>query len=263
MTATLRLVRPDNDFASALETEGFSAFHGENVVLSDVAVRIPRGGVTAIVGPSGAGKSTLLRAFNRMNADVAGYSESGALRLAGDDLSGLPDTELRARVGMVFQQPCVFPTTIFRNVVFGLQHKRLPKAELRERAGQALRRVGLWDEVRSRLDRSADELSLGQKQRLCIARALAVEPDVLLMDEPTASIDPRSVKVVEALIRELAGEYTVVIVTHDIRQARRVSDTLAFLCEGELVECGPTAELFARARDERTRGYLTEAVCDC
>jgi phosphate transport system ATP-binding protein len=198
-----------------------------------------------------------------MNADVAEYRDEGELCLYDESVSTLPLTDIRRRIGMVFQQPCVFPTSIEKNALFGLKAKRLSRAERAERVETSLRDVGLWSEVRTRLDAPATQLSLGQQQRLCIARALAVDPEVLLMDEPTASIDPLSVRVIESLIAELRGRYTIVVVTHDIRQARRISDHVAFLCEGELVESGACGAMFGQARDARTRTYLTESICDC
>jgi len=261
----LTLVRPQTETTPriVLSTQAFSAWHGDMKVLSDISLSVAEGQVTTLVGPSGAGKSTLLRAFNRMNVDVAGYREEGVINFAGAPFSDFVDTDVRARIGMVFQQPCVFPTSIAKNVLFGVKAKRLSKADAATCIERCLRDVGLWSEVRTRLDAPATQLSLGQQQRLCIARALAVEPDILLMDEPTASIDPVSVRVIEDLIRKLSGCYTLIVVTHDIRQARRISDQVAFLCEGELVEAGGCDAMFGAPRDQRTQTYLTEAICDC
>ena len=246
--------------------DGVTVTYGSVLALSDVSLRIPRGGVTALIGPSGCGKSTLLRTFNRMNDLVAGARLTGTVLFDGSDIHA-PDAnliDLRRRVGMVFQKPNAFPKSVYENVVYGpiLHGTRHGLDDLVE---ESLARAGLWDEVKDDLGRSAAELSGGQQQRLVIARCLAVGPEVILMDEPTASLDPVATSAIEDLIVELSGDYTIVLVTHDLGQAARVSDRTAFFVahqhddegrHGELVEYGPTAEVFAHPADPRTAEYL-------
>jgi len=221
---------------------------------------ILRGAVTAIIGPSGCGKSTLLRAVNRMNDLIPGCRTEGELLFDGENIyaPGIDVVALRRRIGMVFQKPNPFPKSIFDNVAYGPRlHGRLGRRELQERVEQSLRRAALWEEVRDRLHTNALGLSGGQQQRLCIARALAVEPEMLLMDEPTSALDPRATARIEDLIAELRGTYTILIVTHNMQQASRVSDYTAFLYEGDLIEYGATRELFTRPREKQTEDYLT------
>jgi phosphate transport system ATP-binding protein len=239
---------------------GFSvSYHGKPAVL-DVHLGIPAGRVTAIIGPSGCGKSTFLRAINRMNDLVPGCGHEGLLALDGQDLYA-PQVDvvaLRRRVGMVFQKPNPFPKSVFDNVAYG--PRICGSRTRRELAGvveASLSRAALWDEVKDRLHESALRLSGGQQQRLCIARALAVDPEVLLMDEPASALDPRSTARIEELIAELRGQYTIIIVTHNMQQAARVSDMTAFFYEGELVEFGPTRELFTKPRERQTEEYIT------
>jgi phosphate transport system ATP-binding protein len=225
------------------------------------AVTLPvlQGEVLALIGPSGCGKTTLLRSLNRLVELTPGARREGRILLDGDDIDRLEMTRLRRRISMVFQQPNPFPMSIFDNVAYALreQSRRKPaKRDLAPRVEVALRRAGLWDEVQHDLSKPALRLSGGQQQRLCIARALAVEPDVLLMDEPCSALDPISTQVIEDLIGELRQDLAIVIVTHNLQQARRVADDVAFMYLGDLVEYGPAAEVFERPRAERTREYV-------
>jgi phosphate transport system ATP-binding protein len=246
--------------APRLETQAFSLFYGAQQALKRVTLQVPSHSVTAIIGPSGCGKSTLLRSFNRMNDLIPGVRTEGGIRVSGRDVlaSGTDVVELRRRVGMVFQRPNPFPKSIFDNVAFGLRMLGLAdRAEVEARVEDSLRRAALWDEVRDRLQRSALTLSGGQQQRLCIARCLAVEPEVILMDEPASALDPTATARIEELVQDLKSRYTLVIVTHNMQQAARVSDRTAFMLAGELVEVGPTAELFTRPQRQVTEDYIT------
>ena len=243
-----------------VEAREFSVFYGDNEAVKKVSLSIPAGQVTAIIGPSGCGKSTLLRAVNRMNDLIPGCRTGGALLLEGQDLYAprLDVVLLRKRVGMVFQRPNPFPKSIFDNVAYGPRiHGIRGRRDLSEIVERSLSRAGLWEEVSGRLSANALALSGGQQQRLCIARALAVDPEILLMDEPASALDPRSTARVEDLIGELRGEYTIIIVTHNMQQAARVSDLTAFLYEGNLIEFGTTEQLFTRPRERETEDYIT------
>lgn len=241
-------------------TERFSVFYRTNPAVKEVTLAIPAGRVTAIIGPSGCGKSTFLRAINRMNDLVLGCHTTGQLRFDGQDIYSrdVDVVTLRRRVGMVFQKPNPFPKTVFDNVAYGPRlHRRLNPGELAGIVEQSLRDAALWDEVQDRLQQNALGLSGGQQQRLCIARALAVNPDILLMDEPTSALDPRATLSIENLIAELRGRYTIIIVTHNMQQAARVSDFTAFLYEGALIEFGVTREIFTKPREKQTEDYIT------
>lgn len=244
----------------AIRADGFDSWYGNFQALKGISVEIPKQRVTAFIGPSGCGKSTFLRWMNRMNDGIASARASGALTLDGDNLlaSGLDVVELRRRVGMVFQKPNPFPKSIYDNVAFGPRlHRKFRRHDLDELVESALRAAALWEEVKDRLQASALSLSGGQQQRLCIARAIAVGPEVLLMDEPCSALDPRSTASIEQLIRELESEYTIVIVTHNMQQAARVSDRTAFFFEGALVECGKTDSMFTNPRNKRTEDYVS------
>ncbi len=245
--------------AKGMSVRNLDLYYGEHQALKDVSLSMPAGQVTALIGPSGCGKSTLLRCLNRMNDRVEGCRVTGEVRLGNEDVYADMDVyELRRRVGMVFQRPNPFPLSIYDNVAYGPRHHGRPsKAELDELVESTLTGVGLWDEVKDKLDHSGLSLSGGQAQRLCIARALAVNPDVLLMDEPTSALDPLSTGLVEELAVKVAAEHTVIIVTHNMQQATRISTTCAFFYLGELVEAAPTPELFATPKDKRTEDYLT------
>jgi phosphate transport system ATP-binding protein len=246
--------------AGQLEATAFSVFYRQNQAVREVTLRIPPGRVTAIIGPSGCGKSTLLRAVNRMNDLVPGSRVEGRLLFDGEDIHG-PEVDvvtLRRRIGMVFQKPNPFPKTIFDNVAYGPRlHNPQARRDLPALVEHSLRGAALWDEVKDRLDQNALGLSGGQQQRLCIARALAVGPEILLMDEPTSALDPRATLRIEDLIAELRGRYTILIVTHNMQQAARVSDYTAFLYEGVLIEFGPTNELFTKPKMKQTEDYIT------
>jgi phosphate transport system ATP-binding protein len=243
-----------------IEAEGFSVFYRAHEAVRQVGIRIARGLVTAIIGPSGCGKSTFLRAINRMNDLIPGCRVAGALRFDGEDVYGdkVDASELRRRIGMVFQKPNPFPKSIYDNVAYGPRlHDRLAKGDLDDIVESSLRDAALWDEVKDRLDKNALGLSGGQAQRLCLARALAVKPEVLLMDEPTSALDPKATARIEELALQLKGRYTIAIVTHNMQQAARISDMTAFFYEGELVEFADTKTLFTRPSQARTEDYIT------
>jgi phosphate transport system ATP-binding protein len=243
-----------------METRKLSIRYGDKVAINAISIAIAEHRVTALIGPSGCGKSTFLRSLNRMNELIPGAGADGEVLLDGKDIrhSHLDVVDLRRRVGMVFQRSNPFPKTIFENVAFGLRVAGLKDhAQLSDRVEKSLRNAALWDEVKDRLDESALGLSGGQQQRLCIARALAIEPEVILMDEPASALDPIATAKVEELIHELRERYTIVIVTHNMQQAARVSDVTAFFYMGELVECGPTDKIFTNPRERRTEDYVT------
>jgi phosphate transport system ATP-binding protein len=243
-----------------METRGLTIRYGAKPAVRNVSLALPERQVTALIGPSGCGKSTFLRALNRMNELIPGASFEGEILLDGRSIyeSHLDAVELRRRVGMVFQKSNPFPKSIFENVAYGLRVGGLRNArELAERVERSLRGAALWDEVKDRLHESALGLSGGQQQRVCIARALAVEPEVVLMDEPASALDPIATAKIEDLIHELKARYTIVIVTHNMQQAARVSDETAFFYMGELVEAGPTERIFTNPREQRTEDYVT------
>jgi len=246
-----------------LKVQDFSVFYGDFQALRDVTIDIPIHQITSIIGPSGCGKSTFLRAFNRMNDLIPNTSNQGQIFLDDQDLFGIDVVELRKRVGMVFQRPNPFPKTIFDNVAYGPRsHGLRDGAQLAEIVERSLRDAALWDEVKDDLDKSGLALSGGQQQRLCIARALAVEPEVILMDEPASALDPIATLRIEELIQTLKKNYTIVIVTHNMQQAARASDYTMFFNMAEdragyLVEYGPTAEIFTNPREKLTEDYIT------
>jgi phosphate transport system ATP-binding protein len=234
----------------------YDKFHA----LKDIDLEIPEKRVTALIGPSGCGKSTLLRIFNRIYALYPKLVASGQVLLDGEDILSpkYPMNRLRSKVGMVFQKPVPFPMTIFENVAYAIRHhEKLSKAEMQVRVEQALRQAALWDEVKDKLGQSALGLSGGQQQRLCIARAVALRPDVLLLDEPTSALDPISTSRIEQLVEELKVDYTIAIVTHNMQQAARVSDFTAFMYLGDLVEHGPTETIFSNPSKRQTEDYIT------
>jgi len=243
-----------------VEVENFRLFYGAKQALFDIHMSIPRGLTTAFIGPSGCGKSTLLRCFNRMNDLIDSVRVEGQIRIDRQDVLGQATDviQLRRKVGMVFQKSNPFPKSIYENVIYGLrlggENRRQVLDEVVEKS---LRRAALWDEVKDRLHDSALGLSGGQMQRLCIARAIAVKPEIILMDEPCSALDPRATTRIEDLIGELEGEFTIVIVTHNMQQAARVSDYTAFLFEGKVVEFGLTNEMFTRPREKQTEDYIT------
>ena len=234
-------------------------YYGDFHALKNISLDIPENQITAFIGPSGCGKSTLLKSLNRMNDLVEGCKITGSFLLDGEDIYGNMDVnELRKRVGMVFQKPNPFPMSIYDNVAYGPRtHGIRNKVRLDDIVEQSLRSAAIWDEVKDRLKKNALGLSGGQQQRLCIARALAVEPQVLLMDEPTSALDPISTSKIEDLAISLKERYTIVIVTHNMQQAARISDRTAFFLLGELVEYGDTEQIFAQPHDKRTEDYIT------
>jgi phosphate transport system ATP-binding protein len=244
-----------------LEIEEFNLWYGQKQALHDITMRIPRGKVTALVGPSGCGKSTLLRSVNRLNDLLDIVRIEGDMRLSGDTMiysRSVDVIELRKRMGMVFQKPNPFPMSVFENVVYPLRiDGERNKRVLEEVCEKALRGAALWDEVKDRLKESGLGLSGGQQQRLCIARAIAADPEVLLMDEPCSALDPIATGKVEDLIHELKGEYSVLIVTHNMQQAARTSDYTAFMYLGRLVEYGPTVDIFEKPNLKETEDYIT------
>jgi phosphate transport system ATP-binding protein len=244
-----------------METRGLVIRYGRKSAVKGVSLRIPERQVMALIGPSGCGKSTFLRALNRMNELIPGASHEGEILLDGRNVYDrhLDAVELRRRVGMVFQKSNPFPKSIFENVAYGLRvgGGRQDPALVAERVERSLRGAALWDEAKDRLHESALGLSGGQQQRLCIARALAVEPEVLLMDEPASALDPIATAKIEDLVHELKARYTIVIVTHNMQQAARVSDQTAFFYMGDLVEVGPTEKIFTNPAEQRTEDYVT------
>ena len=241
------------------EISGLDLYYDKFKALKNVELNIPAGKITAFIGPSGCGKSTLLKTLNRMNDLVEGCRIDGSIRLDGEDIYGNMDVNLlRKKVGMVFQKPNPFPMSIYDNIAYGPRtHGVRSKAKLDEIVERSLQGAAIWDELKDRLKKSALGLSGGQQQRLCIARALAVEPDVLLMDEPTSALDPISTSRIEDLALELKEKYTIVIVTHNMQQATRISDKTAFFLLGEMVEFDDTEKLFSTPKDKRTEDYIT------
>lgn len=248
-----------------IRTEGINLYYENFQALRNITLDMPERAITAIIGPSGCGKSSLIRLFNRMNDLISGTKVEGSVEIDGIAIyeRSIDVVELRKRVGMVFQKPNPFPMSIFENVAFGpRRHGKKNRGELEHIVERSLRQAALWDEVKGKMDQSGLALSGGQQQRLCIARVLAVEPDVILMDEPCSALDPVATLKIEDLMRSLADDYTIVIVTHNMQQAARVSDTAAFLMmeedrSGVLVEYGPTSQLFTNPKDKRTEDYIT------
>ncbi|MBS1380974.1 MAG: phosphate ABC transporter ATP-binding protein [Oscillospiraceae bacterium] len=243
-----------------ITTTNFDLYYGSFQALKSINIEIPEKEITALIGPSGCGKSTFLKTLNRMNDLVPGVKISGEIKFHGEDIFAkeMNVNILRKRIGMVFQKPNPFPMSIYDNIAYGPRlHGSPKKTELDEIVERSLRGAALWDEVKDRLKKSALGLSGGQQQRLCIARALSVEPEVLLMDEPTSALDPGSTIRIENLMAELRKNYTVVIVTHNMQQAVRISDKTAFFLIGEMVEFGETEQVFARPVDRRTEDYIT------
>ncbi len=244
-----------------IQARDVSVFYGDNRAIDHVSIDVAPDNVVAFIGPSGCGKSTFLRTLNRMNDTVASARVEGQILLDGEDIyaADMDVVQLRARVGMVFQKPNPFPKSIYENVAYGPRIHGLAaaRADLDEMVERSLRRAGLWDEVKDRLTDSGTALSGGQQQRLCIARAIAVDPEVILMDEPCSALDPIATAKIEELIHELKGRYAIVIVTHNMQQAARVSQQTAFFHLGQLVEFAATSDIFTNPREERTRDYIT------
>lgn len=243
-----------------INIKNLNVWYGDFHALKDISLTIPNGRVTAFIGPSGCGKSTLLRVLNRMYALYPGQRAEGEVMLDGENIlsNTLDDCTLRSRVGMVFQRPTPFPMSIFDNVAYGIRlREKLSASELEDRVVWAIKKAALWDDVKDKLQQPGTSLSGGQQQRLCIARGIAVRPEVLLLDEPCSALDPISTARIESLIEELKKDYTVVIVTHSMQQAARVSDYTAFLYLGELIESGRTEDIFTRPKEKATEDYIT------
>ncbi|MCH7818972.1 MAG: phosphate ABC transporter ATP-binding protein [Candidatus Marinimicrobia bacterium] len=241
-------------------TDDLNFYYGEKQALFNISIELPAKEVTALIGPSGCGKSTFLRVLNRMNDIIDGTRSTGVVTIDGEDITGkdIDLVALRKRVGMVFQKSNPFPKSIFENIAYGPKiHGMTDKEELSALVEKSLTQAALWDEVKDRLGDKALNLSGGQQQRLCIARALAVEPEILLMDEPASALDPKATTRIENLIGELKGEYTIIIVTHNMQQAARVSDNTAFFYEGRLIEFGLTKGIFTKPANKRTEDYVT------
>ena len=243
-----------------MTVQGLDLWYGDHQALHDISMNIPEKSITALIGPSGCGKSTFLKTLNRMNDLIPGVKITGDVRYREQDIfaPGTDVNELRREIGMVFQKPNPFPMSIYDNIAYGPRtHGIKNRAKLDEIVEKSLRGAAIWDEVKDRLKENALGLSGGQQQRLCIARALAVEPEVLLMDEPTSALDPISTSKIEELAMQLKEQYTIVIVTHNMQQAVRISDRTAFFLLGELVECDDTQQLFSQPQDKRTEDYIT------
>ena len=243
-----------------MTVQGLDLWYGDHQALHDISLNIPEKSITALIGPSGCGKSTFLKTLNRMNDLIPGVKITGDVRYRDQDIfaPGTDVNELRREIGMVFQKPNPFPMSIYDNIAYGPRtHGIKNRARLDEIVEKSLRGAAIWDEVKDRLKKNALGLSGGQQQRLCIARALAVEPEVLLMDEPTSALDPISTSKIEELAMQLKEQYTIVIVTHNMQQAVRISDRTAFFLLGELVEVGPTNQIFSTPQDKRTEDYIS------
>ena len=243
-----------------ITTNDLCLWYGKTQALRDINISVPEGSITALIGPSGCGKSTFLKTLNRMNDLVPDVRITGSVKYRGKDIfaPGTDVNELRRQIGMVFQKPNPFPMSIYDNIAYGPRtHGIRSKAKLDEIVETSLKNAAIWDEVKDRLKKSALGLSGGQQQRLCIARALAVDPDVLLMDEPTSALDPISTTRIEELAMELKSKYTITIVTHNMQQALRISNKTAFFLLGELVECDDTEKIFSKPQDKRTEDYIT------
>ncbi len=243
-----------------ITTNDLCLWYGKTQALRDINISVQEGSITALIGPSGCGKSTFLKTLNRMNDLVPDVRITGSVKYRGKDIfaPGTDVNELRRQIGMVFQKPNPFPMSIYDNIAYGPRtHGIRSKAKLDEIVETSLKNAAIWDEVKDRLKKSALGLSGGQQQRLCIARALAVDPDVLLMDEPTSALDPISTTRIEELAMELKSKYTIIIVTHNMQQALRISNKTAFFLLGELVECDDTEKIFSKPQDKRTEDYIT------
>lgn len=246
--------------------ESLQVWIKENHILNDITLNIPKNKITCIIGPSGSGKSSLIRSVNRINDDIDGIITQGNINFNGNSIleKNTDVASLRTQIGMVFQKPCIFPKSIKENVLFGIQHlKKLNKLEKLQIVEDNLKKASLWKEVSHRLNDKAISLSIGQQQRLCIARTLAVKPEVILLDEPTSSLDPLSTRAIEEMMVNLKQSYTIVFVTHNIQQAKRIADNLIFICDGKVIEQGNASELFSCAKNPETRAYLKDEYCAC
>ncbi len=261
----LQQVTTEQSHTPCIKMQQFNAWYNQIQVLKNINLQFNLHQINCIIGPSGSGKSTLIRSINRINDDTASFKHKGEILMKGINILAEQDvTVIRKQFGMVFQKPCVFPNSIRENVLFGLQFNhslsRLQRQAIME---DKLKAVGLWNEVQQRLDSSATELSLGQQQRLCIARTLVVDPQVLLLDEPTSSLDPVSNRAIEDLMLQLKDRYTIIFVTHNILQAKRIADRLIFMCDGKVIEQGDKEQLFSNPSKQQTWDYLNNEYCYC
>lgn len=265
---TLKIVdiESNSEQCHAVSVNNFNTWFFDSHILSDVSVNFQKNKINCIIGPSGSGKSTLIRCINRINDGIEGFDSKGIIHFENRNIfdKSIDVTNLRKEIGMVFQKPCVFPKSISCNVLFGIQHiKKLSKIKKRQIVEEYLRVVSLWEEVLHRLNDHASSLSIGQQQRLAIARTLAVEPKVILLDEPTSSIDPISTRAIENLMLQLKEKYTIIFVTHNIKQAKRIADYLVFLCDGKIIEQGSKEKLFTCPESDQTKTYLNSEYCKC
>ena len=257
---------PAKEPVAAVDISDFHAWFLDTHILNNISISFMQRQINCIMGPSGSGKSTLIRSINRINDEVEGFAHEGAIRFNGKSVyeKSANVIDLRKEIGMVFQKPCVFPKSISQNVLFGVQHMRkLSKSERLGIVEENLKAVSLWKEVSNRLNDKAASLSIGQQQRLCLARTLAVKPKVILLDEPTSSLDPASARAIEDLMLELKKDYTIIFVTHNIQQAKRIADYIVFMCDGQIIEQGSKEKLFTNPDKEQTRTYLNEEYCEC
>jgi len=252
--------------AQVLNISEFNVSIDKKTILKDINLQVPKNQITCIIGPSGSGKSTLIRSINRINDDVTGFEKDGDIHFQNTSIfkRTIDVANLRKDIGMVFQKPCVFPKSISENVLFGIQHsKKLSRQDKSAIVEKQLKASALWDEVSHRLEDKGSSLSIGQQQRLCIARTLAMEPQVILLDEPTSSLDPLSSRAIEDMMLKLKRDYTIVFVTHNIQQAKRIADRVIFMCEGSIIEQGTADDMFTKAKHPKTRSYLVDEYCDC
>lgn len=265
-TDIIKLKVGNNPVNNVLNISDFNVWISDNHILNNIRLTIPKNKITCIIGPSGSGKSTLIRSINRINDDVEKLTVTGKIEFNGLNIYDKKTdiAQLRSEIGMVFQKPCVFPKSISKNVLFGIQHQqKINKIDAFNIVENNLRAVSLWKEVSHRLNDKAVSLSVGQQQRLCIARTLALKPKLILMDEPTSSLDPVSTRSIEKMLLELKKSYSIVFVTHNIQQAKRLADKLLFICDGEIIEQGPAEKLFNNPDNNKTRAYLNDEYCDC
>ena len=264
--APLTAIHSSTHTNSSIAIKNLCISHKANRIIDCLSLAIPTNKITCIIGPSGSGKSTLLRSFNRMDANLESWRVAGDLLVNGKNIlsKNCDLIQLRKQVGMLFQQACVFPTSIYENVLFGLRaHQRITKDEGDSLVKELLISVGLWSEVSDRLEQRAETLSIGQQQRLCLARTLALQPSILLLDEPTSSLDPQSTRSIENLCLEQNGKITQVFVTHNLGQAKRIADYMVFLCEGKLIEAGPARNFFSHPTKQETKAYLSDESRAC
>ncbi len=265
VTQLLQQVAIEDSQIPCIKMQEFNAWFDKNQVLKDINLQFNLHQINCIIGPSGSGKSTLLRSINRINDDITSFKHRGEILLKGINILADHDvTAIRKQLGMVFQKPCVFPNSIRENILFGLQFDNTYSLQQRQTIMQdKLKAVALWNEVQQRLNSPATDLSLGQQQRLCIARTLAVNPQVLLLDEPTSSLDPVSSRAIEDLMLQLKDRYTIIFVTHNILQAKRIADRLIFMCDGQVIEQGNKEQLFNNPAKQQTWDYLNNEYCNC